>query len=75
MGSLRPNNAKGIRVAKINKFIHSQKFVVIKLGNYTISHENGNAAGLLVTYPESAPMPTVNRKVRKRRLTAAANKR
>lgn len=62
-------------MAKINKFIHSQKFVVIKLGNYTISHENGSAAGLLVTYPDSSPVPTVNRAARKRRLTKLAKKR
>lgn len=62
-------------MSKLNKFIHSQKFVVIKLGNYTISHENGSSAGLLVTYPEQAPTPTVCRKNRRKRLTRVDKKR
>lgn len=57
------------------KYIHSQKFVVIKMGKYTISHENGTSAGLLVTYPDNAPCPKVDRKVRRRRLTRLTKKK
>ncbi len=57
------------------QLIRSQKFVTIQLGEYKLTHEQGNAVAFLVDYPATAEKPKISRASRRKRLTRAARNR